>query len=98
MHHHNMSRLGDLYRYLHSKFSDKPLKFGWALHYGLQNARFDTNNSYVMWVEEDYCSPSLAMERESVLDRHFDDITVERVSSEEDGWKSIDNKPLLWSQ
>ena len=42
--------------------------FGKTLHYGLQNARFDTNNIYAMWVEEDYCSPPLAMERESVLD------------------------------
>jgi hypothetical protein len=50
-----------------------------------------------MWVEEDYCSPPLAMERESVLDRYFDDITVERVSSEEQRWKSLDIKPLLWS-
>jgi hypothetical protein len=73
-------------------------QFGQTLHYGLQNARFDTNNSYAMWVEEGYCSPPLAMERESVLGRYFDDITVERVSSEEDGWKSIDDKPLLWSQ
>ena len=28
--------------------------FGQTLHYGLQNARFDNNNSYAMWVEEDY--------------------------------------------
>ena len=69
--------------------------FGQTLHHGLQNARFDTNNSYAMWVEEDYCSPPLAMERESVLDRYFDDITVERVSSEEQGWKRLDDKPLL---
>jgi hypothetical protein len=72
--------------------------FGETLHHGLQNARFDTNNGYAMWVEEDYCSPPLAMERESVLDRYFEDITVERVRSEEDGWKSINDKPLLWSQ
>ena len=72
--------------------------FGETLQYGLQNARFDTNNSYAMWIEEDYCSPPLAMERESVLDRYFDDITVEGVSSEEDGWKSLNDKPLLWSQ
>ena len=32
-----------------------------------------------MWVEEDYCSPPLAMGRELLLDRYFDDITVERV-------------------
>ena len=68
--------------------------FGETLHHSLENARFDTNNSYAMWVEEDYCSPPLAMERESMLDRYFDDITVERVVSEEDGWKSLDDKPL----
>ena len=38
-----------------------------------------------MWAEEDYCSPPLAMERESVLDRYFEDIIVEEISSEEDG-------------
>ena len=26
-----MPRLGDLYRYLHSKFSDRPLRFGWVI-------------------------------------------------------------------
>ena len=50
-----------------------------------------------MWVEEDYCSPSLVMERESVLDRSFDDITVERVDIEDDGWKKIEDNPLLWN-
>ncbi|MDQ5869037.1 MAG: hypothetical protein M3530_04825 [Thermoproteota archaeon] len=49
-------------------------------------------------VEEDYCSLPLSMERESVLDRYFTDITVERVKSEEHGWDKIENKPLLWSQ
>ena len=28
----------------------------------------------------------------------IDDITVERVNSEEQGWKSLDDKPLLWNQ
>jgi hypothetical protein len=72
--------------------------FGETLHYGLENSRFDSVTGYAMWVEEDYCSPPLAMERESVLDRYFDDITVERVSSEQLGWKSIDDKASLWSQ
>jgi hypothetical protein len=45
--------------------------FGETLHHGLLNARFDSNNSYAMWVEQDYCSPPLAMERESVLDKYF---------------------------
>ena len=72
--------------------------FGETLHHGLQNARFDTSNNYAMWVEEDYCSPPLAMERESVLDKYFDDITVERVSSEGRWMEKLDEKPLLWSQ
>jgi hypothetical protein len=72
--------------------------FGETLQHGLENSRFDSVTGYAMWVEEDYCSPPLAMERESVLDRYFDDITVERVSSEEQVWKSLDDKPLLWSQ
>ena len=47
-------------------------------------------------MEEDYCSPPLAMEKESVLDKYFEDITVERVSSQKDGWKSLDYMPMLW--
>jgi hypothetical protein len=46
-----------------------------------------------MWVEEDCCSPPLAMEKESVLDRYF---AVERVKSEDEGWDKIQDKPLLW--
>ena len=30
------------------------------------------------------------MERESVLDRYFDDVTVKRVSSEQHGWKALE--------
>ena len=28
-----------------------------TLYRGLEKARFDINNSYATWVEEDYCSP-----------------------------------------
>jgi len=38
-----------------------------------------------LWIEKDYRSPPLAMERERVLDRYFDDISVERVNTEQDG-------------
>jgi hypothetical protein len=44
--------------------------FGDELHHGLENARII--EGYAYWVEEDYCSPPLAMERRSVLDRYFD--------------------------
>ena len=71
--------------------------FGQALQYSLENARVDTENSdYAIWIEEDYCSPPLAMERESVLDRYFNDISVQHVQSEEKAWVSISDKPRLW--
>ena len=82
--------------------SDKILKmrpFGHALQYSLENARMDDENQdYAIWVEEDYCSPPLAMERESVLDQYFNDITVMPVESEEKGWNMIKEKPSLWKK
>jgi hypothetical protein len=74
--------------------------FGQALQYSLENAKVDTkeDRDFVLWIEEDYCSPPLAMERENVLDRYFNDITVERVESEEEAWNRINHKPLLWSR
>jgi hypothetical protein len=86
--------LSGLRKELKSGKISKLRPFGETLHHGLQKSRFDTNNNYAMWVEEDYCAPPLAMERE----RYFDDITVERVNSEEKGWKSLEDKPLLWNQ
>ena len=38
--------------------------FGQALQYSLENARIDDdeeNRDYALWIEEDYCSPPLAM-------------------------------------
>ena len=48
-----------------------------------------------MWEEEDYCSPPLAQERESVLDRYFDGLSVEPVV-EGTGWALIDGFPALF--
>jgi hypothetical protein len=73
--------------------------FGQALQYSLENARIDDENrDYALWIEEDYCSPPLAMEREGVLDQYFNDISVERVESEQDAWNSINDKPRLWAK
>jgi hypothetical protein len=72
--------------------------FGQTLHHDLENSRFDNITGYAMWVKEDYCSSPLAMEREIVLDRYFDDLTVDRVRSEDEGWNKIQDKPLLWSR
>jgi hypothetical protein len=70
-----------------------------ALQYGLENAKIDNENpDYAIWVEEDYCSPPLAMERESVLNQYFNDIEVVSVESEEEGWNMIKEKPSLWNK
>jgi hypothetical protein len=68
--------------------------FGQSLSQGLNSARWESNGSAV-WEEEDYCSPPLAMEREAVLDRYFDEITVERVARDE-GWMRIATLPPLF--
>jgi hypothetical protein len=91
--------LKSLHDELNSGQISKMRPFGQALQYSLKNARVDTENTdFALWIEEDYCSPPLAMERESVLDRYFNDITVERVESEEEAWNTINNKPRLWGK
>jgi hypothetical protein len=91
--------LENLHKELISGKISKMRPFGQALHYSLQNARIDTEDSdFALWIEEDYCSPPLAMEKEAVLDRYFNNITVEHVESEEEAWNRINNKPRLWSK
>ncbi|HEV2877770.1 MAG TPA: hypothetical protein VGW09_10885 [Nitrososphaeraceae archaeon] len=71
--------------------------FGKSLQYSLENARIDTEDSNsALWVEEDYCSPPLAMEREAVLNQYFNDIIVEKVESEKEAWSRLKDKPRLW--
>jgi hypothetical protein len=90
----------ELLENLHEELSSGKISrmkpFGQALQYALENARIDTD--IALWIEEDYCSPPLAMERESVLDLYFNDITVKPIESEEEGWNTIDDKPRLWSK
>jgi hypothetical protein len=38
------------------------------------------------------------MKRESVLDRYFNDITVQLIASEKEGSDRIANHPRLWSK
>jgi hypothetical protein len=91
--------LESLHRELNSGKRSKMRPFGQALQYSLQNARIDAENrDYSLWIEEDYCSPPLAMERESVLDRYFSDISVWPVESEAEAWNSINDKPPLWAK
>ena len=47
------------------------IPFGKSLQYSLENARLDDDDDdgeFAVWIEEDYCSPPLAMEKEAVLD------------------------------
>jgi len=68
--------------------------FGQALDYSLKNARLDPAG-WVVWEEEDYCRPPLAMERAAVLDTYFTNLQVEPVQQGQ-GWQQIDHLPELW--
>jgi hypothetical protein len=58
-------RLETLKEELNSDKISRMRAFGKALQYSLGNARIDAENrDYALWIEEDYCSPPLAMERE----------------------------------
>ncbi len=69
--------------------------FGTALDYALKNARIESDD-WIVWEEEDYCHPPLAMERAAVLDTYFKELSVERVE-EGAGWTRIEALPPLWS-
>ncbi|MDJ0754149.1 MAG: hypothetical protein QNJ45_11560 [Ardenticatenaceae bacterium] len=70
--------------------------FGSALDYSLKNAR-QAEDGWIVWEEEDYCRPPLAMERAAVLDDYFTNLTVEKVA-EGEGWSQIQALPPLWQQ
>jgi hypothetical protein len=70
--------------------------FGRALSASLRGAR-RLPNGKAMWEEEDYCQPPLAEERAAVLDRYFDQISVEPVV-EGTGWALIDAFPVMFPE
>jgi hypothetical protein len=70
--------------------------FGRALSAALRRAR-RLPNGKAMWEEEDYCQPPLAEERAAVLDRYFDQISVEPVV-EGTGWALIDAFPAMFPE
>jgi hypothetical protein len=70
--------------------------FGRALTASLRRAR-RLPNGKAMWEEEDYCQPPLAQEREAVLDRYFDQISVESVV-EGTGWALIEAFPAMFPE
>ncbi|MFD1562196.1 hypothetical protein ACFR99_01240 [Haloarchaeobius amylolyticus] len=73
--------------------------FGRAMTRALEKARFDSESGEAVWIEEDYCSPPLAMERAEVLDDYFEDITIVKEDVDEEvGWQRIDDLPRLWAE
>jgi hypothetical protein len=70
--------------------------FGRALTASLRPVR-RLPNGKAMWEEEDYCRPPLAQEREAVLDRYFDQISVESVV-EGTGWALIEAFPPMFPE
>lgn len=68
--------------------------FGKARDYSLHHARLEADGT-ILWEEEDYCSPPLAVERQVVLDRYFEDIETRRIERDE-GWRRIETLPRLW--
>ena len=71
--------------------------FGEAMTRALDEARFDSDTGEAAWVEEDYCTPPLAMEREAVLDEYFREITIVEADVDEgEGWNRLEHLPGLW--
>jgi len=72
--------------------------FGTALQYSLDHARLDPQGQgWVIWEEEDYCSPPLAQERAAVLDTYFKSLSLEKVQ-QGNGWAQIESLALLWNK
>jgi len=70
------------------------LPFGKALSFALRRAR-RLPNGKAMWEEEDYCQPPLAQERAAVLDRYFEELSVEPVV-EGTGWALLEALPAMF--
>jgi hypothetical protein len=83
---------------LASKLSERAFvgldPFGRSLTRSLEGARRQPDGTAV-WEEEDYCRPPLAQEREAVLDRYFEEISVEPVERG-GGWQRIEALPPLF--
>lgn len=92
-------RLTELRERLDSGEIESMEPFGRAMTRALEKARYDPETHEAVWIEEDYCSPPLAMERAEVLDDYFEEINiVEEDVDESVGWQHIDDLPGLWEQ
>lgn len=88
--------LDELYERVDAGEIEKLDPFGTAMTESLSRARFDPATGEAVWVEEDYCSPPLAMEREEVLDDYFERVDVlDDDVDPETAWDRIDELPSL---
>ncbi|MFC6615826.1 hypothetical protein ACFQAS_12860 [Halopenitus salinus] len=95
----NRERLPELRDRLDGDEIERMDPFGRALTTALERARFDPETGEAVWIEEDYCTPPLAMERAEVLDEYFSEITiVDEDVDEAAGWRRIDDLPGLWDR
>ena len=92
-------RLTELRERLDSGEIEAMEPFGRAMTRAMEKARYDPETGEAVWIEEDYCSPPLAMERAEVLDDYFEEITiVEEDVDETAGWRCINELPELWDR
>lgn len=92
-------RLPELRERIESGEIEQMEPFGQAMMKALQNARFDPETGEAVWIEEDYCTPPLAMERAEVLDEYFEGISiVDENVDEADGWERINDLPEFWDR
>jgi hypothetical protein len=87
-------RMYDLETKLSERAFVKLEPFGRSLTASLEGARRLPDGTAV-WEEEDYCRPPLAQEREAVLDRYFEGLSVEQVERGR-GWERIAELPPLF--
>ena len=89
-------RLSELFERVADGEIEEMEPFGRSMTDSLKRARFDPDTGEAVWIEEDYCSPPLAMEREAVLDDYFDPIdVVEPDVDESAAWSQIEELPRL---
>ncbi|MFB6300215.1 MAG: hypothetical protein ABEH65_08155 [Halobacteriales archaeon] len=95
----NRDRLPELRERLDNEEIEAMDPFGRAMTTALDRARYDPDTEAAVWIEEDYCSPPLSMEREAVLDEYFDSRTVvEPDVDPEAEWARLESLPGLWEQ
>jgi hypothetical protein len=88
------SKMNSLRKWLDSGEIRAMRPFGQALHKGLDDARWQSDD-VAIWEEEDYCVPPLAQERAAVLDEYFTDLEVQHVNKGE-GWEKIEPLKNIW--